>query len=150
MECPPPAAISSMLNNVGSFALLSSSCLALKAECIDRPVAGLLLRVDKLLFGRLSLSCDYWRAVGALTTSKNAQKASRRAASVFLPMGCRTLLQGLVYVVSGSATENPLYSTYNRILEPYCTQDIHVFDGHRVFRRRASVSRTAVLRVSQM
>lgn len=32
-------------------------------------------------------------------------------------------------VLSGDAAENPLYSTYNRILVPYCTQDMFVMDS---------------------
>ena len=31
-------------------------------------------------------------------------------------------------VLSGDAADNPLYSTYNRILVPYCTQDLFLMD----------------------
>lgn len=31
-------------------------------------------------------------------------------------------------VLSGDATDNPLYSSYNRIMVPYCTQDMFLMD----------------------
>lgn len=31
--------------------------------------------------------------------------------------------------LSGDAAENPLYSTYNRIFVPYCTQDLFLMDA---------------------
>lgn len=31
-------------------------------------------------------------------------------------------------VLSGDATENPLFSTYNHIMVPYCTQDMFLMD----------------------
>ena len=45
-------------------------------------------------------------------------------------------------VLSGEATDNPLYSTYNRIMVPYCTQDMFLMDtesddGELQFRGRA-------------
>lgn len=31
-------------------------------------------------------------------------------------------------MLSGDTRENPLYSTYNRVFVPYCTQDMHLLD----------------------
>lgn len=31
-------------------------------------------------------------------------------------------------LLSGDSEENPLYSTYNRVFVPYCTQDMHLLD----------------------
>lgn len=64
---------------------------------------------------------------GCVTDEVDCAAGTREGGVLYSSAGMPTTSTGFG-VLSGDATENPLFSTYNRIMVPYCTQDMFLMD----------------------
>lgn len=64
---------------------------------------------------------------GCVTDEEGCAAGVRERSGLYSSVGMPDIATGFG-VLSGDATENPLFSTYNRIMVPYCTQDMFVMD----------------------
>lgn len=123
----PPHGCPTMASNLMTSDLFNFRplrCVVFEAVCVDQSPGYFYASMN-------SSSNDFVVRLmgggGCVTEEEDCAEGIREGSILYSSNGLPATATGFG-VLSGDAAENPLYSTYNRILMPYCTQDMFLMD----------------------